>query len=494
MRQIEIKNVKHMAHLIFDIPEPGLHLLSGKNGAGKTSLLAALHRIGDRNAFPKYFKPSSKSKLLDNFDKAEFIYHLGTETVNYGYAGERWTPRPRANSDLLKKFGYHDVLYIGATADRITPNAEDFEVKRIRFPSLEEKDTANEIFSTDKFNHLRIISLTRGNGYKAYLMQATPAPKATYYSEKNFSLGEICVLKMIRRLRACKKNSLILIDELELALHPKAQIKLLDYLKKIAVDKNLTIIFSTHSITLLKSTPKKNIIFLEHENNAVKASRGVYPSYAIGHMSSPNEKNFDLIIYTEDVSAATTADTLLTAVVQEKYKDKIAAYPSFQVIPIGPFISVVRHLAGSDAVIPDAKTFALLDADVKSETLVQWRNNQEHQYLAEFQRWDQRIRYLPWTPEVGLFEYLKKANFRTQISVAFKIPGYTIAQADLDAIPLQAGSAQREACKKLYKKVAADIKGLKPRSNPEEKLLELFAIEYFKDQKAAVLQLFGPLL
>ena len=57
-----------------------------------------------------------------------------------------------------------------------------------------------------------------------------------------------------------------MIDEIEIALHPKAQINLLRKLKDIAAQKNLTIIFSTHSSTLIKSSDRSKILYLERQS------------------------------------------------------------------------------------------------------------------------------------------------------------------------------------------------------------------------------------
>src|ERR1700733_12959622 len=94
--KIEIRNLRHIRELNFDIPGPGVHLLSGSNGAGKTSVLACLRRIGNSTAFAQHFAASRRSDSLDNFDGAEITYSLNQSQVTYAYAGERWVPRPRA--------------------------------------------------------------------------------------------------------------------------------------------------------------------------------------------------------------------------------------------------------------------------------------------------------------------------------------------------------------------------------------------------------------
>lgn len=64
-------------------------------------------------------------------------------------------------------------------------------------------------------------------------------PKNNYYSEQNFSLGERLLLNSLDFIEKIKERSLLLIDEVELALHPIAQIKFYDYLTKIAKEKKI---------------------------------------------------------------------------------------------------------------------------------------------------------------------------------------------------------------------------------------------------------------
>jgi ABC-type cobalamin/Fe3+-siderophores transport system ATPase subunit len=70
MASIEITGLKHIASLNFEIPRPGVHLLAGPNGVGKTTLLACLRRIFDSNSFRRHFATSRASDQLDRFESA----------------------------------------------------------------------------------------------------------------------------------------------------------------------------------------------------------------------------------------------------------------------------------------------------------------------------------------------------------------------------------------------------------------------------------------
>ena len=85
-----------------------------------------------------------------------------------------------------------------------------------------------------------------------------------WYSELSFSLGERMALNALDYISDIPRQSMLLIDEIELALHPIAQVLFYNYLEKKAEEKDIVIIISTHSATLIKRA--KNIQYLEKDD------------------------------------------------------------------------------------------------------------------------------------------------------------------------------------------------------------------------------------
>ena len=76
------------------------------------------------------------------------------------------------------------------------------------------------------------------------------------------------------------ENSIILIDEPELSLHPKWQQEVVDVYRKIG--KNNQIIIATHSPHILGSVRKENIMLLDKDNEGkivVRTGDELYNSY-----------------------------------------------------------------------------------------------------------------------------------------------------------------------------------------------------------------------
>lgn len=495
---LEIRNLRNIARLRFEIPDPGVWLLTAGNGAGKTSLLACLRRIGQPNAFPIHFPSSLRSERLDNHTEGTVTYEIDGETVEYAYRGERWTPRPRSNSHLFDELGYPSVVYVGATADRITPRPEDFDTHNIRAANPAIIDAANVIFETDKFTRLRTINLTRGAGNDAFVL-ALGAPPYTYHSEKHFSLGELCVLKLLRLLREVQDDSMIIVDELEMALHPRAQVNLLRYLQDQAANKSLTVIFSTHSVTLLKSIDRRHIIYLDKQDDGeIKAVFGCFPTYAIGNIASDEETLPDVMLYVEDLFARDMVTAFFEKFADERVPDPTAR-PSTKIVPVGPFDAVMAFLERNRSVLPNTVVQkAVLDGDVATESIAGWRQNDNHAQLAKYQRQQRDIDFLPFTPEVGLVDHIATnvGAFETELRRRCHDNQIRITAIMRSHDPALMGGSRRRAAKRITDELMDHLERRTQRSEEvvREQLCGVFANQTWAQHRAAFMQLFGPML
>ena len=496
--KLTIRDLKNIKSLEFEIPEPGAYLLTGTNGSGKTSLLTCLSRLRNRNSFQRGFR-SSFHPSLDSHRGASVKYEINGQSVIYTYVEERWAPLPRRNSGLLATCGYPAVAYIAADADRVQPQEQEFTPRSVRLTNQSLRDEMSAIFSTDRFSELCYLNLNRGGAEKAYLIrQPQPNNKAAvYFSERNFSLGELCVLKLLLALEGIPNSSLVLIDELELATHPRAQTQLFVHLNRISQEKNLTIIFSTHSVSLIKGTDRNQVLFLENSNGIVSCTRGCYPTYTLGHISSGEEVAPDCVVYVEDDSAQKCLKAML-----ELYRQQTglgALLPTTLAIPLGGFRQILEFLDKAPQMLPrHTKLMVALDNDVEQESLVDYRAINDHAMLALFGRLKKHLVYLPWTPEVGLVELIRAdiTSHEAKLKAYFSDHRIVIPQnwgavtQGLSKKPL------RVACKKVVYELGQSLETLlgRPNDRIREDLFRYLVLQTHEAQQHDLVSFVGSLI
>lgn len=498
MPKIIINKLRHIDSLTFEMPAPGVWMLTGGNGTGKTSLLGCLRRIGNKNAFPLHFPTSRKSDRLDSNEGASVVYETPAGVVTYTYKTERWVPTPKKLSGALTSLKYPDVVYIAADADRIEPRREDFAPNKVKVAAAGIIKAANKIFNTSKFDNLKVINVRRGVGSEAFLLEL-PTPlrqKKKYYSEKNLSLGELCIIKLLRNLNNCKRGSLVLIDEIELALHPTAQAELLSYLEEISADKSLTVIVSTHSATLIKQSRRNKILFLQAEApGVISCTKNCYQSYVLGALAYQEESATDVLIYVEDDSARIIVEQLAQKFIVNAYQAN-ALIPSVCVIPVGGITNVLRFYVRQKPLLPAiTRAYVVLDADAE-DTL---DNAKALDIIDIYRREGQSISFLPFTPEVGFCEYINKNKDDVVRSLKeyYNLHTLNVRGVELGGVPNPAVPGIRDACKSIVDALCQRLSCQLPNASSTDVrhvLFKLLAEHTFVNNRARVMQQFGPII
>lgn len=156
--------------------------------------------------------------------------------------------------------------------------------------------------------------------------------------------------------------SLILIDEVELALHPVAISRLITLLNKLAKEYNLSVYFSSHSTELLRSIEPKNIYYLQSlPNKNIEVINPCYPAYATRFLY--NQDGYDILILPEDELAKFVIDKIITS--QRLYEGKL-----IHILPCGDWRNTVRlhkEILESNLTSHSTKVISVLDGDVSSD-------------------------------------------------------------------------------------------------------------------------------
>ncbi len=421
MKKITLDNTKNIQHLEFILPEKaGVYLLVGPNGSGKTTLLVCLDRICNAKAFARGFSTSRNFGVVDQYSNTTIKYETDNpETcLLFRKKSARWAVSPKGKSHFLSSFGFSTSIFIKADANRISITEQEIRQGRFEPAAQNVKQELNMLFETNKFNRLKRLRNSNGRGRPATYFYVIDEGNGNYYSEKRFSTGELALLRLVEQLAIIDNNALVLLDEAEMALHPRIQKKLLDYLNRIAKEKNLTVFISTHSVTMIKATNKNKILLLELDSASKNyiITRPCYPAKAIGSVDFMDNIIYDAVFFVEADMARLLLKKMLKICCEE---DKRFTTITNCIVPVGGYeqtahlaINTKRQLLGRSYVC------AVWDADVFTDVLP--HSDTIH---SLYKAHHEMIFNLGCTPEVWMIEKLESmdAGIVTALRERFKI-------------------------------------------------------------------------
>lgn len=401
MKSITISNTKGIKSFKFVFPEKsGVYLLVGPNGIGKTTLLTCMDRICNPYAFARGFSSSRFGSEYDEYKNSEIKYSVDDTCILFRKKIAKWSASPRkGNAELLKHFEYQNSVFVKADSRRIEATTDEIKSGTRIEPNSNIVDALNTIFETQKYNNLKKLKVSRGRGRKPAFINIIKDGRS-YYSEKRFSTGELAMIRLIENIQGTPDNSLILLDEAEMALHPRVQTNLLNYLIQKAKEKNLTIFVATHSPTMIKNTKPDNIIFLDDNKGVVKAITPCYPATALGGIDYEESKIYDYIFFVEDEMARYALKYMLKRYMLNHQDRHTAIYT---IIPVGGYEQTATlAIKCKNQVFHKSRVLALLDEDA-FET--------ENQKLTKLKKSNPKsIFSIGFTPEVQFINSLSASS------------------------------------------------------------------------------------
>ena len=160
----------------------------------------------------------------------------------------------------------------------------------------------------------------------------------------------------------------MLIDEIELALHPVAVSRLIELLQQIISNHNsLTVILTSHSPEVIRKISPNNLYMMEKaEEGLIELSSPCYPSYAIRDIYV--HSGFDFVVLVEDLLAKYVVEKIIR-------KNSLGNSKLINVLPIGGWENVLRFQ--QDAYKTNifgvgCRVFSILDGDIKSNVKGQY--------------------------------------------------------------------------------------------------------------------------
>ena len=189
-------------------------------------------------------------------------------------------------------------------------------------------------------------------------------------SQYRMSSGECLLVSLLHFLynsivrRSLPENQkvVVLIDELELALHPIAVLRLMDFLKDL-VEKhsNLVIYLSSHSPEVIRTIPPINLFKINNNEGIVSVETNCYPSYLIRDLYSNVSPDFLFLV--EDELAQIVVNKILS-------NYKLRSSKLIHCVPVGGWKNVLalhKELYSKKVLGTGTTIVSILDGDIQNE-------------------------------------------------------------------------------------------------------------------------------
>jgi predicted ATPase len=408
LRTIRVKSgqIRGLRGVTVDFRYP-ITAIAGRNGSCKTTVLAlsacAFHN--ESNGFKLSGRKQPYYTFSDFFVQTKEEAALGRIIIYYEILHDKWKDLAPGTGwqQRIKKLGgrwnnydsrvRRTVVFLGV--ERIVPHAERSVSKSYRgkFKSGTEhgwEDNVREVVGRILGTDYTFFSYRRHSKYR---LPVVAKKDQKIYSGFNMGAGEHSLFELFSIINECPDGSLILMDEIELGLHEKAQEMLMKELKDVCKKRKFQIICTTHSSRVLECLPPEGRIFLERTGDEIAVIPEISPAYATGKLSG--RPNAELNILVEDGEAKLIVETALDKELRSRTT----------VLRIGSAAAVMRHLAGK---YKEAKhnsgnkveVCVFLDGDklsTKSEQIKQFINALENPTeQKESKDWvEKRLLFLP---------------------------------------------------------------------------------------------------
>ena len=425
---MEINNVKSIRNLKFVFPlDKGLYAITGENASGKSTLVACASSV--------FFQLPMYESLGLPEENAAINFRLDDTTRSWNSDNGKWKRSISTSKMNLNGFYEGSIIF----GNRF----KDTNVNNIK--KLDSIDNDSIIPANDFVRkNLGLILHNNSNYYKElFVLKRAVAKKnnlssATYFYKTNnkfinqqrMSTGENLLISILHSLNIVRNKRinhndgrpcLVLLDEIELALHASALRRLVHFLTEVSNECDLAIFFSTHSLELIRGIRPQNIYYLERQlDNTVSVINPCYPAYATRNLYSDDGYGDDMVILVED----DIAKNIIERVLLEK---DLLNNIRIKVLPTGGWtntITMAFDIISSGLLLKGTKIAIVLDFDIKNDVPKFLNTHKQYRFL--------QLDYLPIS---SLEKYLKeKLINNVDMALYKKLNNYIFQKRPLKSI------------------------------------------------------------
>lgn len=308
---VEINKLRGWSNQRFALSFPIMAVV-GENGAGKSTVLqaaASVYRADPPRSRFRFASDFFLDTTWDRIEGAEIRYLVQEGERHHEGSIRKPSDRWRGNPERpLRNVEYIDL-------SRIQPVPARVGYTRLANPSFRE-------ISASPFERARLerFSEIMGRTYDLARMALTDADprrnvavisqQGRIYSGFHQGAGETTIAELLQR--DLPKYSLVLIDEVESSLHPRAQRRLIRDLAEKCRENELQIILTTHSPYVLEELPlTARAYILQNVVGRREIVYGVTPEFAMSKMD--DQPHYEVDVFVEDEHAGRMVVEILAA-------------------------------------------------------------------------------------------------------------------------------------------------------------------------------------
>lgn len=370
--KICIEKIKNIENASFEIPiESGVYSLVGSNGCGKSTVLLSIAQL-----ISKHYLGTLKKE--DYRKDSKISYTIGNVT-------DTWTAN--TSTGFWKSSSFPKTLKLNGLYEGSLFYGTRFNDSRKIDKFLESgKLNETEIVPADQYVIEKLSYILHGeyDHYKTLhrvknklITQKINVTNTPYFikvnnkliSQYRMSSGECLLVSLlhfiynsvVRKSLPTNEKILVLIDEIELALHPIAVSRLIDLLDELSKEhKNLTVILTTHSPEVIRKIKPANLYKVSNNKGTLTLESNCYPSYLIRDVYSHD--GFDFLFLVEDNLTKSIIDKIL-------FKDNLKSGKLVHIVPVGGWQNVLelhKELLRWNVLGLGKQIISILDGDIIS--------------------------------------------------------------------------------------------------------------------------------
>jgi predicted ATPase len=378
-----INKIKSIVHAQLEIPlSGGVFLFVGSNGVGKSTIVYSIAQLMSKSSLPSFgikygngdsyiqFECDGITNKWDvdrDLKRQNSVYvklnppHVSRLRINGMYEGSLFYGFRFQNNEKVQK-----LLNDGTINENVLSPADNYIIDKLGFIL---RGDAN-YYKSSGLLRIKNKDIVQQCGFEQtpYFMKIGN----DILSQYEMSSGECLMLSLLHfiyysivmRSLDIKRPVLMLIDEIELALHPIAITRLLELFDELTEKRsNLTIILTSHSPEVINKVKPNHIYLIEEDTNdpvnTLCIQTPCYPSYAIRDVY--RHDGYDWLLLVEDDLAKIVLEKLISDM-------KITQSQLIHITPVGGWENVLKlqyDLFKNNVLGVDKHIISILDGDVQ---------------------------------------------------------------------------------------------------------------------------------